>query len=143
MARPPVILIDNPDQGSMERQADFYRKLGHSIDLCIGPEKEGGCPLFEGESCPLVEDADGVIFQLDIDVPRNRSLLAKYITYFDNLGVPVRVVVSPEQKQRWAKLLSLVEVWTTPVTVGKLDGFASEVEYGWEQTPKPRPSSSR
>lgn len=143
MEKTPVILIDNPDQKSMEREADFYRKLGHPVELCIGPGKELGCPLIRGEQCALVENADGVIFQLDLDVAENRRVLSKYITYFDELGVPIRVVVTPEQKLRWAKLLSLVEVWTTPVTVGKLDGFSSEVEYGWEQTTKPRPSSGR
>ena len=136
MGRPPVILIDNPDPGSMEEEADFYRKLGHPTEVCAGPQKQGGCPLLEGRSCPLVEDAEGVIFHLDLDLPENRRLLSKYITYFDDLGVPVRVVVTPEQKQRWAKLLSLVEVWTAPVNISKLDGFSSEVEFGWERKPE-------
>lgn len=143
MAKPPVILLDNPDLKTTEKQADFYRKLGHEVELCIGPEREGGCPLLIGAACPLVENADGVVFQLDLDLPDHRRLLSKYIKYFDNVGVPVRVVVTPEQKERWAKLLKLVEVWTTPVTVGKLDGFSAEVEHGWEQAPKPRPTSGR
>lgn len=143
MGKAPVILIDNPDQSSMQKEADFYRKLGHPVELCDGPEKEGGCPMLRGDPCPLVENADGVIFQLDLDLPHHRRLLSKYIMYFDGVGVPVRVVVTTAQKERWAKLLKLVEVWTTPVTVGKLDGFASETEYGWDQAPKPRPSSGR
>lgn len=141
MEKLPVILIDNPDQLSMQGEADFYRKLGHPVEVCVGPEKEGGCPLLRGEPCTLVEDADGVIFQLDLDVPQNRRLLSKYVTYFGRIGVPIRVVVKEEQKERWAKLLGLVQVWTSPVTVGKLDGFSSEVEYGWEQAPRPRPKS--
>ena len=143
MPKPPVILLDNPDWREMEDQADFYRNLGHEVELCIGPRKEGGCPLLTGAACPLVENAEGVIFQLDLDLPEHRRLLSKYIRYFDNVGVPVRVVVTPEQKERWANLLKLVEVWTTPVTVSKLDGFSSEVEYGWEQAPRPRPTSGK
>lgn len=134
----PVILIDSPDETSLEEEAKFYRDLGHPVEMCMGPEsREDGCPLLTGRPCPLVENADGVIFQLNLDVPENRQVLAKYISYFDDLGVPVRVVVTEEQKQRWAKLLNLVEVWTTPVTVDKLDGFSAEVESGWERAPKP------
>lgn len=142
MSRLPVVLIDNPDQPSMTKQADFYAKLGHPVELCVGPEKEEGCPLLRGDSCPLVENADGVIFELNLDVPKNRRLLSKYIRYFDDLDIPVKVVVTAEQKRRWSKLLRLVEVWTSPVTVPMLDGFSSEVEHGWDQVSRPRPTSA-
>ncbi|MGH9197748.1 MAG: hypothetical protein ACRD1T_18645 [Acidimicrobiia bacterium] len=143
MDKAPVILIASPDHVSMDREADFYRRLGHPVEECLGPDsKEGGCPLLIGEACPLVEEADGVIFQLDLDVAENRRVLAKYINYFGKLGVPVRVMVRPQQKERWAKLLQLVEVWTAPVTVDKLDGFSSEVTYGWDEAPKPHPASA-
>jgi hypothetical protein len=142
MDKVPVILIDNPNQNGLEKEAQFFRDLGHDVEMCLGPEKEGGCPLLRGEPCPLVEEADGVIFQLDLDQAGNRRLLSKYIRYYGRLGVPVKVVATPEQEKRWAKLLSLTEVWKVPVTVSKLDGFSSETEYGWEQAPKPRPTTA-
>jgi hypothetical protein len=138
----PVILDVNPDSVAIDQERDFLEKIGHPILACRGPDADQvGCPILRGERCALLEQADGVIFQLDLDDPRHRRLLVKYIEYFDQLEVPVRVVVTPEQKQRYAKLLRLVEVWTPPVNVGKLDGFSSEVDYGWEQAPKPRPAS--
>lgn len=132
----PAILDVNPDGRALAREEDFLLKLGLPVQSCCGPDREGGCPLLRGESCPKIEGADGVIFQLDLDQPRHRRLLAKYVRYFDDQEVPIRVVVTPDQKVRWAKLLRLVEVWSPPVGVSKLDGFAAEVEYGWERVPK-------
>lgn len=140
--RTPKILDVNPDHRARRREVAFYENLEFPVEACCGPDTEGGCPLLRGEPCPKIETADGVIFQLDLDKADHRRLLAHYVQFFEGQGVPIRVVVTPEQKQKWAKLLSLVEVWTQPVSVSKLDGFASEVEYGWERAPKLVPGSS-
>jgi hypothetical protein len=139
-----VILDVNPDGRALAREEDFLRKLDLPVETCYGPDREGGCPLLRGEACRKIEIADGVIFQLDLDQPRHRRLLAKYARYFEDQGVPIRAVVTSDQKARWANLLRLVDVWTPPIGVSKLDGFASEVEYGWERAPKElRPASGR
>lgn len=139
----PLILEVNPERHSMKADLEFLGKLGHPVVGCCGPGEEGGCPLLRGESCPKIEDADGVIFRLNLDSPEHRRLLSYYIRYFDALEVPIRAVVTPEQKAKYSKLLSMVEVWTHPVSGGMLDGFSAEVESGWAQAPHPRPSSQR
>jgi hypothetical protein len=85
----------------------------------------GGCPILRGDHCPRLEQADGVLFQLDLDREDHRAILARYIELLD---VPIRVVCTADQKVRYSELLEPVEVVTPPVGPAALDGFASEVE---------------
>ena len=45
-----------------------------------------------------------------------------------NPDIPIRVVVTDEQAQRYGRLLSGVETWSHLPSVADLDGFAAEVE---------------
>lgn len=123
--RSPVVLDVNPDPDALDWEQDFLGRLDIPVTRCCGPDAIGGCPLLRGERCTKIEGADGVIFQLDLDRTDHRQILAKYVRLLD---VPIRVVVSPEQKKRWARLLDHVEVFVPPVGPAKLDGFAAEVE---------------
>ena len=123
--RMPVILDVNPDPEALDWEQDFLTRIETSVIGCCGPDQVGGCPLLEGKPCAKIEAADGVLFQLDLDRPEHRRILAKYVRLLD---VPIRVVVSAEQQVRWARLLDLVEVFTPPIGPAKLDAFAAEVE---------------
>ena len=123
--RTPVILDVNPDPDALAWEQDFFGRLEDHVLVCGGPEQQGGCPILKGEVCGKVAAADGVIFQLDLDQADHRNILAKYTQILD---VPIRVVVSEEQKERWAPLLELVEVFTPPIGPATLDAFAAEVE---------------
>lgn len=120
-----VILDVNPDSYELDWEQDFLSRIETLVVSCCGPDTQGGCPLLRGEPCAKIEVADGVLFQLDLDRAEHRRLLAKYVRLLD---VPIRVVVTQEQKQRWAHLLELVEVFTPPIGPAKLDAFAAEVE---------------
>jgi hypothetical protein len=123
--RTPVILDVNPEPEALEWEQDFLStRLEVGVLGCCGPETNGGCPLLNGQPCGKVEAADGILFQLDLDRPQHRAILLRYIASVD---VPIRVLVSEDQKERWAPLLRDVEVFTPPVGPAKLDAFVAEV----------------
>jgi len=121
----PYILDVNPDSDALAWERDFLTRIEASVISCCGPDKDGGCPLLRGEKCGNIQAADGVLFQLNLDRPEHRRILAKYVMQLD---VPIRVTVTPDQEKRWAHLLELVEVVTPPMGPAKLDAFAAEVE---------------
>ncbi len=123
--RTPTVLDVNPDPDALDWEQDFLGRLEIPVTRCCGPDAIGGCPLLKGEACTKIEGADGVLFQLDLDRKDHRQILAKYVRLLD---VPIRAVVSPEQRKRWARLLKHVEVFVPPVGPAKLDAFAAEVE---------------
>lgn len=129
--RPPVILDANPNRMALEAESTFLTNAGVQVIRCRGPQQPGGCPLLQGKRCGKVAAADGVVFQLDLDEPEHRRILVKYVVEMGRREVPVRVVVTEEQKQRWPKLIRLAEVSTTPFGPAKLDAFAAEVGEGW------------
>lgn len=120
----PLILDVNPDPRALEWEQDFLTRIENPVIGCCGPDAQGGCPLLSGEPCGKIEGADGVIVQLDIDRPDHRRILTKYV---ELLRVPIRVVVTEEQRHRWSDLLESVEVFVPPIGPAKLDGFAAEV----------------
>ena len=123
--RTPVLLDVNPEPAALDWEQDFLIRIETSVITCCGPDRQGGCPLLRGEPCAKIEAADGVLFQLNLDRAEHRRILAKYVRLLD---VPIRVVVSPEQRLRWAHLLEDVEVFTPPIGPAKLDALAAEVE---------------
>jgi hypothetical protein len=66
------------------------------------------------------------VFELDLDDPQHRTIVETYRT--KNPDIPIRVVVTDEQAQRYGRLLSGVETWSHLPSVADLDGFAAEVE---------------
>lgn len=123
--RTPVVLDINPDPEALDWEQDFLGRLELPVITCRGPLEPGGCPLLKGNACGKIEAADGVLFQLNLDLPDHRHILGHYIRLLD---VPIRAVVTEDQKKRWAKLLDKVEVFTPPIGPAKLDAFAAELE---------------
>jgi hypothetical protein len=39
------------------------------VVVCGGPEGAHDCPVLDGEACPLAEDADAVVADLELDPP--------------------------------------------------------------------------
>lgn len=122
-----VILIDVMAGDDEVFESSLLERFGHPIKVCHGPGHGDLCPLLAGTGCDLVDQAHGIIFQLDLDRPQHRRILERYreVTRPD---VPIRAVVRADQAEKYAGLLSEVEVWTHEPTVADLDGFAAEVE---------------
>jgi hypothetical protein len=120
------ILLDVPG-GDGEFVRAFLERVGHPVTTCGGPEPGSLCPLLSGEGCTRFEDAHGIVFELDLDRPQHRAILEHYAELGDP-ELPIRVVVSPAQREAYASLLADLEVWDHEPTAADLDGFAARVE---------------
>jgi hypothetical protein len=120
------ILFDIPE-GEEAADAEFLEGLGHQVMTCHGPESGTLCPILRGEGCPLAEGAHGIVFELDLERPQHRAILARYK---DSLrtDLPIRVVVPPEQATQHVELLAGIKVWFRRPVAGDLDAIAAEVE---------------
>lgn len=118
------ILFDAPEAPD---DVDFLENLGHEVLVCHGPDMGTLCPILSGEGCPIVEEAHGVVFELDLDRPQHRSILAKYKESLRE-DVPILVIVRQDQLSSHRDLLSGLKVLTHRPSVGELDGLAAEVE---------------
>lgn len=121
-----AILLD-VDGGDGEFVRSFLERVGHPVTTCSGPEPGSICPLLSGVGCTKFDRAHGIVFELDLDRPQHRAIVEHYADIGPD-DLPIRVVVRPEQRARYAELLAKVEVWDHEPTVAELDGFAAQVE---------------
>jgi hypothetical protein len=121
-----VVLLD-VEHGADEFDKTILERLGHPVTVCNGPEVGELCPLLGGKGCPKYEEAHGIVFALDLDRPQHRAIVHRY-RESGREDLPIRVIVRPDQAERYAALLGEVEVWTGEPTVADLDGFAAQVE---------------
>ena len=122
-----VILLDVSPGASEAFETGFLEKVGHPAVVCHGPHEGTMCPLLEGKGCADFEAAHGIVFELDLDRPQHRDIVQRY-RELGREGLPIRVVATPEQAERYREELAGVEVWTHEPTTADLDGFAAEVE---------------
>ena len=121
-----VVLLDVFDGGG-EFDRSILERLGHPVVTCAGPDVKQLCPLLGGDGCPKFAQADGIVFELDLDRPQHRAIVERY-HQLSRDDMPIRVVVRPDQKERFTSLLADLQVWDHEPTVADLDGFASQVE---------------
>ncbi|MDH3299273.1 MAG: hypothetical protein OES24_02075 [Acidimicrobiia bacterium] len=110
----------------------FERRLlegtGHRVESCHGPESRGGkCPMLEGETCSLIDEAHGVVFKLDLDRETHRRILEAYKQKLPE-GAPIAVALQEGQEETYADLLTGIHVWDHQPTSSDMDGFAALVE---------------
>lgn len=129
MAQPleGVVLLDVSPGAGASFERSFLEKLGHPAMVCHGPHEGTVCPLLAGKGCGDFEAAHGIVFELDLDRPQHRAIVTRY-RELGREGLPIRVVATPEQAERYREVLAGVEVWTHEPTAADLDGFAAEVE---------------
>jgi hypothetical protein len=120
------ILFDVPE-GTSVIDRSFLEELGHRVMVCNGPKSGKLCPILKGEGCELAEGAHGIVFELDLDRPQHRAILAKYKDSLRS-DLPIRVAVRPGQAAKYGELLGGLRVWNHSPVAGDLDAMASEVE---------------
>ncbi len=60
--------------------------------VCPGPDdRDGGCPIFDGATCALIEGADAVAYDLDLDRADDRLVLKTLVIDHDQGPTPGRV----------------------------------------------------
>ncbi|MFQ5932464.1 MAG: hypothetical protein ACE5MM_08660 [Nitrospiraceae bacterium] len=122
-----IVLVDVAEGGG-KFEAEVLRGMGHPVVVCHGPEPKTLCPILrKGGSCALVDQAHGIVFELDLDRAQHRAILRRYQEVVRD-DVPIRVLVSSEQAERYRELLSGVEIWTDEPGVGDLDAFSARIE---------------
>ncbi len=135
-----VILLDVPE-GVGEFDEDLLERMGHEVLVCHGPQHKELCPILQPLGhCPMVDEAHGIVFELDLDRPQHRAILRRYQEVVKE-GIPIRVVVQAEQAEKYADLLAGVEVMSHQPTAGELDAFSARVE-AYERTTEPDPEVS-
>jgi hypothetical protein len=121
-----MVLLDVLDDAEERFDVSFLERIGHPVTVCHGPAPSTVCPLLAEGTCEKYEQAHGIVFELDLDDAQHRAIVAKYRRL--NPDIPIRVVVDPDQLERYPHLISGVEAWLRLPSVADLDGFAAEVE---------------
>ena len=120
------ILFDMPGEAKAADRR-FLEQLGHRVMVCPGPAEGTMCPILKGEGCELAERAQGVVFELDLDDDQHRAILARYKESLRS-DVPIRVVVHPDQVNKYPDLVKGLKVLTHPPVAGDLDALAAEAD---------------
>lgn len=101
----PRLLIENDDPEILDAQVDLFRSAGFVTFGCGGPHSvpDDACPILEDRPCPLVDVAEVVLCDLDLDDPLNAAVL-------DHLRerhpeIPVVVEVPNSTRRRHASRL--------------------------------------
>ena len=121
-----MVLLDVLGGAEEAFDVSFLERCDHPVTVCHGPAPGMVCPLVAEDLCEKYEQAHGIVFELDLDDPQHRTIVETYRT--KNPDIPIRVVVTDEQAQRYGRQLSGVETWSHLPSVADLDGFAAEVE---------------
>jgi hypothetical protein len=122
-----TILVDVSPGADGTFTTSFLGKVGHPVLVCHGPHEGEVCPLLAGKGCERYEEAHGIVFDLDLDVPQHREILRRYRS-LRREDLPIHVVTTDEKAQLHRDVLTDVEVWTHEPTAADLDAFAAEVE---------------
>ena len=130
--KPTRVLLDVLPGAAGDFDESFLSRNGLSVSVCSGPEESTQCPLVAGHGCRKFGEAHGIVFELDFDNPAHRAIVQKY-RELAREDVPIRVVLTPDQAERYRDELQSVEVWTHEPTVAELDGFAARVEASQRQ----------
>ena len=71
------LLVESPDPVMALSHFDAYRRAGFDVTVCEGPADDAAeCPVVRGEPCPLMTEAEVVLFDLDSDPSRRGDVLA-------------------------------------------------------------------
>lgn len=105
-ARPHRVVIENADPASREAERRALRARGLDVVDCGGPRDLGvaGCPVVTSGRCSLVEHADVVLFDLDLDNEDDRAVLAAMRAAHPD--VPVVLEVPTAKARRHAGVLA-------------------------------------
>ena len=75
---PTRVLLDVLPGVDSDFDESFLARNGLSVSVCSGPGDSQPCPLVEGHGCRKFEEANGVVFALDLDEPEHRAVIERY-----------------------------------------------------------------
>ena len=76
------VLVVQHDRETAECISTALRAAGHSVHQCIGPEAFS-CPILQGESCDLVDEADVLVYGLGLQPvgPESDTVLLRLLRW--------------------------------------------------------------
>jgi len=97
--RPPWrLLVESTEPGLDISNFDAFRCAGFEVTVCAGPASDAReCPVVRGDSCPLMSEADVVLFDLDSDPPTRSEVLAAMRATRPDLPIVVRTALPPAE----------------------------------------------
>lgn len=107
MTRPRVI-IESRHESAAQASAEALIEAGLDPLVCGGPGAGHGCPVFDGAPCALIERADAVVYDLDLDRPDDRLVLRSLVT--EHEGLPIASERTTEEVRRHGEALRPVTV---------------------------------
>lgn len=72
----PRVLIEHHDANVGLAVADLLAAEGYAVSTCGGPSERRPCPLSQGARCRQTEEADVVVFGLEVEDEIDREVLA-------------------------------------------------------------------
>lgn len=94
--RGKTVLVVNPDAEILEDQRLELESLGIRPVVCLGPVRAQGCPLLEGDCCPLTDGIDAAVVELDLEVEDHRTVLDAYTS---EAAWPVLALVTSDEQR--------------------------------------------
>jgi hypothetical protein len=96
--RPPwPLLIESPESGLDISDFHAFRCAGFEVTVCGGPTADAAeCPTVRGEPCPLLAEADVVLFDLDSDPGTRSEVLTAMRASRPDLPIVVRSKAPPD-----------------------------------------------
>lgn len=103
MARPRVV-IESRRPAAAAALAGALTESGIDPVVCAGPDESGhGCPLLADEPCALIEGADAVVYDLDLEQPADREVLRSLVV--EHGGLPIVTERSTEEARQYRSSL--------------------------------------
>lgn len=107
MSSASMIVVDLPAGERVDEE--LLAGLDGPVLVCHGVTGEA-CHTSDGR-CGLSNHSHGVVFEVDLENPAHISVLLGYREHI-GVGVPIRVLVSREQAERFSSHLEGFELWT-------------------------------
>jgi hypothetical protein len=112
----PLVVIESRHWPAAAAQAAALEDAGMRPVLCTGPTADGGaCPLLVDEHCPVLDEADAVVYDLDLDREGDLEVLRALLR--DHGGLPVVTERSRGEQRRHAAALRQCTV-VRPISPG-------------------------
>jgi hypothetical protein len=95
--RRPRLLIETPREEWATADVGLFEAAEFEVQVCPGPDRHE-CPLLEYRSCSLLDEADVMLYDLDLDDEVDRTVLARIRASYPQLPV-VAELTTEEQRE--------------------------------------------
>lgn len=122
--RPIRVLVENADPAELWADERILRRAGFEVGTCQGPEGPadafpfGRCMLAAEGRCPLVDEADVVVFGLHLTHPSSREVLQAHRRRHHDK--PTCIEATSLELRRMSDLVAGYERITFPATGSRL-----------------------